>query len=99
MNDRATAEVEAQRSDAAPAEKMALPIDAGARRVARAVFATLLVLLALWVAGEFLFALAWAVVIAITTWPLYMRFRGFISERHSPTGAPLLFTILIAILI
>lgn len=99
MNDQAAAEVNAQRSDAAPAEKTALPIDAGARRVARAVFAILLVVLALWIAGEFLFALAWAAVIALTVWPLYTRFRNLISDQRSPTLAPLLFTSLIAIVI
>src|SRR4051794_15077267 len=99
MNDLAAAEVDAQRSDAEPAQRTALPIDASARRLARAVFAILLVLLALWIAGEFLSALAWATVIALTVWPLYIRFRGSITEQRSPALAPLLFTILIALVI
>lgn len=99
MNDQSVAEVNAQRSDAEPAERTALPIDAPARRVARAVFAMLLVVLALWIAANFLPALAWAVVIAVTMWPLYIRFRGLISDQRSPTLAPLLFTLSVAIVI
>jgi predicted PurR-regulated permease PerM len=99
MNDQPAAEVGAQRSDSEPAERTALPIDAPARRGARAVFAILLVALAFWITRDFLPALAWAAVIALTLWPLYTRFRGLISDRRSPTLAPLLFTLLIAAVI
>src|ERR1700674_54230 len=53
-------------------------------------------LLALWILQGFLPALAWAVIIAIASWPLYVRF-----ERRLPltrTDAAILFTLLVAIL-
>ncbi len=37
----------------------------------RTVFALVLVALAAWIAADFIPALAWAIVIAITTWPAY----------------------------
>jgi predicted PurR-regulated permease PerM len=98
MNDQ-SAEVSAQRSNSEPKESSALPVDRPARRVARTVFAILLVGLALWIAKDFLTPVAWAVVIAVTTWPLYTRFRGLISEQRSAVLAPLLFTLLVAIVI
>jgi predicted PurR-regulated permease PerM len=76
------------------AEKTALPIDSRVQVVARATFAILLVLLALWVANEFLPALIWAAVIAITSWPIYTRFAPAIGR--SRVLAPLLFTLLTA---
>jgi predicted PurR-regulated permease PerM len=48
--------------------------DARARRISRLVFAGAMALLALWVARPYVTALAWAVVIAIAVWPLYVRF-------------------------
>lgn len=99
MNDQSAAEVAAQRSDAEPADRTALPIDGPARRVARAVFAILLVLVASWIAADFLPALGWAAVIALTIWPLYIRFRDAISDTRSPALAPLVFTLLVAIVI
>jgi predicted PurR-regulated permease PerM len=51
-------------------------------------------LLALWVASDFLPALTWATVIAITTWPIYGRFAMLIRRGRSPTLAALLFTLL-----
>jgi predicted PurR-regulated permease PerM len=98
MSDQ-SAEVSAQRSNSEPKERSALPVDRPARRVARAVFAILLVGLALWIAQDFLTPVAWAVVIAVTTWPLYTRFRGLISEQRSAVLAPLLFTLLVAVVI
>jgi predicted PurR-regulated permease PerM len=68
------------------------PIDSRAQLATRAAFAILLVLLALWIASDFLTALAWAAVIAITTWPVYIRFATLISDDRSPGLAPLLFT-------
>jgi hypothetical protein len=52
---------------AAP-HKAVLPLDSHARLITRAVFASLLVVLALWVASHFfLSSLVWAAVIAIKT--------------------------------
>ena len=82
------------RSEPRPLEKTALPIDSRAQLVTRTAFAILLVLLALWVGSDFLTALAWAAVIAITTWPVYIRFATLISDDRSPVLAPLLFTLL-----
>lgn len=98
MSDQ-SAEVSAHRSNSEPKERSALPVDRPARRVARAVFAILLVGLALWIAQDFLTPVAWAVVIAVTTWPLYTRFRELVSEQRSAVLAPLLFTLLVAVVI
>jgi predicted PurR-regulated permease PerM len=98
MNDQ-SAEVSAQRSNSEPKEKSALPVDRPARRAARAVFAILLVGLALWISLDFLTPVVWGVVIAVTIWPLYIRFRGLISEQRSAALAPLLFTLLTAMVI
>src|ERR1700761_8724235 len=77
-----------------PLEKAALPFDSHARTVARAAIAILLMLLAAWVARDFLVALTWAAVIAIAVWPIYIRFvRSALGERW-PAMAPLLFTFL-----
>ena len=67
------------------------------RRVARLVLATALVLLSLWVARDFLGALAWGVVIAVATWPLYRRWAALFSDRARQAVAPLLFTLLASI--
>lgn len=46
------------------------------RSIIQAVVAVAVVLLALWVARDFLVALIWAGVIAITTWPIYVNLRS-----------------------
>src|ERR1700676_70481 len=60
----------ADRSEPRPPEEKAPPIGSRARAISRIAFAILLGLLALWVASDFLPALTWAAVIAITTWPI-----------------------------
>jgi predicted PurR-regulated permease PerM len=75
-------------------EQPAPLFDSRARAVAQTIIAIAIVLLALWVAREFLVALAWAAVIAITAWPIYVRFASFVFGGRSPTVAPLLFTLL-----
>jgi predicted PurR-regulated permease PerM len=65
----------------------------------RTAVAILLVFLALWVASDFLSALTWAAVIAITTWPIYSRFSTLIFGGRSQTLAPLLFTLLIGVVL
>ena len=82
------------RSEPRPLENAALPIDSRAQLATRAAIAILLVFLALWVASDFLSAMVWAAVIAITTWPVYIRFATLISDDRSPVLAPLLFTFL-----
>ena len=81
-------------SEPRPFEKTALPFDSRARAITRTAVAIAVVLLALWVARDFLVALTWAAVIAITTWPIYIRSARVIFGDRSPALAPLLFTLL-----
>ena len=74
--------------------------DARTRRVTRLLFAGGLLLLGSWVVRDFLLALAWAVVIAITVWPLYARFAALLPRRgRAAFLAPLLFTLLTAVVL
>jgi predicted PurR-regulated permease PerM len=77
-----------------PFEKPALPFDSRTGALTRAAIAILVVLLAAWVARDFLVALTWAVVIAITAWPIYARFQSLVFGGRSPVLAPLLFTLM-----
>ena len=52
-----------------------------------------LVAVAVWMLGTFLPALAWAVVLAIATWPLFVIARGY----SGPTAAAAALTLLIAV--
>src|SRR5829696_80720 len=67
------------------------------RRLGRVALAVTLFLLGLWIARDFLVTLGWAVIIAITTWPLYTRWVVYFSDRRRRTLAPLLFTLLTGI--
>jgi predicted PurR-regulated permease PerM len=77
----------------------ALPVDARSRQIVRAVLALALVALAAWIAADFLPALAWAIVIAITTWPLYVRAAALIPKSLPRFIAPLLFTLIVGIVL
>jgi predicted PurR-regulated permease PerM len=68
--------------------------DARSRRIARLFFAAALLLLALWAVRSYLPALAWAVVIAVAVWPLYVRFAAALPARRRRFVAPLAFTLL-----
>jgi predicted PurR-regulated permease PerM len=70
-----------------------------ATQVTRIALAAILVLLALWVAADFLVALAWAVVIALATWPLYRRFAERMPGRRQSALAPLAFTLMVGALL
>ena len=59
----------------------------------RTIAAIGLVTLAVWVARDFLTALAWAGLIAVTLWPIYVRFALLIPAERDVL-APLLFTLL-----
>jgi len=63
MSDRRTSKLRADRHEP-------LPSNSQARMVARTGLTIALVLLALWIAADFLPALGWATIIAITAWPL-----------------------------
>jgi predicted PurR-regulated permease PerM len=76
-----------------------LPLHAPARVVARTALAIILVVLSAWIAFDFLPALGWAVILAIATWPLYVRFARLVPDRRSPVIAPLTFTVLTGMLV
>jgi predicted PurR-regulated permease PerM len=82
-----------------PFEKAALPFDSRARAAARVAIASLVVLLAAWVARDFLVALTWAAVIAIAVWPIYIRFAMPVLGGRSMAVAPLLFTLLTGVVL
>jgi predicted PurR-regulated permease PerM len=69
-----------------------LPLHAGARLTARVSLAITLVAAALWTAADFLPALAWAAILAISVWPLYVQFAR--TEQPSAAAA-LVFTVLV----
>src|SRR3982074_1245728 len=81
-------------SEFRPVEKAALPLDPRARAVTRATIAILVVLLAAWVARDFLVALTWGAVLAITAWPFSCRFESLFYGGRAPLLAPLLFTLM-----
>src|ERR1700694_2404799 len=81
-------------SEVRPFRKPALPFDSRTRAVTRTAVAILVVLLSAWVARDFLVALTWAALIAITTWPIYTRFERLMPHGRSPVLAPMLFTLL-----
>src|SRR3954468_894095 len=76
----------------------ALPLHAGARLTARVALALALVLAALWTAAEFLPALIWAAILAISLWPLYETFASRISREPSGITA-FLFTLVVALIV
>ena len=81
-----------ERGEFWPPEKSAPSLDLRARAATQATIAVAIVLLAVWVARDFLVALTWAAVIAITCWPIYLRFEQLVGHR-SRSLAPLLFTL------
>src|SRR6202051_5297137 len=80
-------------------KKSVLPFDSRTRSVTRTAIAVLVVLLAAWVARDFLVALTWAAVIAIAAWPIYVRFATRILGNRSATLASLLFTFLTGVIL
>src|SRR5258708_19612259 len=77
----------------------ALPINGQARKISRITLALLLLLFSLWMAQEFLVPIGWAVLIAITTWPIYVRFEKFLPGNRDNIKAPLIFTLLTGLLL
>ena len=69
------------------------------RRTARLVFAGALMSLGAWVAWDFLGAVTWAVVIAVAVWPLHRRFAARMPERWRGALAPLVSTLLAALIV
>jgi predicted PurR-regulated permease PerM len=71
--------------------------NARARRTTRIAGAILLVALALWMLRSYLTTLGWAVIIAISIWPLYIRLRARL--KGSRIAAPLMMTCALAVLL
>jgi predicted PurR-regulated permease PerM len=74
-----------------------LPAGTQTRDAARLTLALLLTLLALWVAGDFLHSVGWAVVVAVAAWPAYRRFARRLPAQHAQIVAPVVFTALLGI--
>jgi predicted PurR-regulated permease PerM len=97
MSTRSKASIEERAGD--DHGRPALPVNSHFRQSVRLVVAISLVGLAAWVAADIIPALAWAVVIAITTWPLYQRFAALFPDRVWGFVAPLLFTAIVCIVL
>jgi predicted PurR-regulated permease PerM len=67
--------------------------------MARVALAIGLILLAFWMALDFLAPLSWAVVIALTIWPIYRKFSARIAGGRSDVLAPLSFTIIVGLVL
>jgi len=75
-----------------------LPLGPGARTNVRIVFALVLVALALWTASSFLPPLMWATVLAVSLWPLYLKFATRFMDGPSAAAA-MVFTVLVALIL
>jgi predicted PurR-regulated permease PerM len=71
--------------------------DARGRRAIRLIGTTALLALTLWTIRSYLTALGWAVILAISVWPLYRRVRADLGG--SRVAAPLLVTTGLAVLL
>src|SRR5690349_2734949 len=75
----------AERGPEGPPGALAVRRDGGPerRRRARLVVAAALALLAVWVARDYLAALAWAVLIAVAAWPLQRRLTAAMPRSRT----------------
>ena len=89
-----------ERTDEAPShsERKPLTLGAGARLNARVVLALILFGLAVWTASGFLPSLIWATILAITLWPLYLKFAARFSAGPSSLAA-FIFTAIVALVL
>src|SRR4051812_1621504 len=71
--------------------------DARARRMIRMAGGLLLLVLTLWMLRFYLTALGWAVIIAISVWPLYRRIQAWLEG--SRVAAPLITTVALGFLL
>jgi predicted PurR-regulated permease PerM len=95
---RAAASAPRKGADSEVDNREKLPLHPKARLAARVVLAVVIVAAAVWTAADFLPALIWASIIAITVWPLYLRCAAFLPGGPSAATA-LLFTVLIGALL
>lgn len=84
--------------DPAADNREPLPHDPKARLAARVVLAVVVLSAAVWTAADFLPALIWAAILAISVWPLYLRCADTLTGGPS-TIVALLFTLAIAALL
>jgi predicted PurR-regulated permease PerM len=96
MSDRSKSKPSAE---PAGSDRQPLPLNSQARMIARTSLTIALAGLALWMGGDFLPALGWAAILAITMWPLYSRCASFLGESRSPILAPLIFTLLAGVIL
>jgi len=97
LKSRTSAPAPARARDGEGAEaRPPLPLHAGARLTARVALAIALVGIGLWTAAEFLPALIWATILAVTLWPFYVRIAARLSGGPSTLSA-LLFTVLVGL--
>jgi predicted PurR-regulated permease PerM len=74
-------------------------LDPNGQRLARILAGALVVLGSLWLLRNFIPALAWALVIAIATWPLYMRLSGLLPKARRERWSAPIFALLIGVLL
>ena len=79
--------------------KNPLTIDAKARAGSRIALVLFLVLLAGWMAWDFMTPLGWATIIALAAWPAYRRFAELFPRTRREGLAPLLFTLLVGVVV
>lgn len=77
-------------------KKPPLPLGAEARLNSRVVLAFVVFAFGMWTAWALLPSLIWATIIAVTLWPLYLRFTGWFSSDTSSIAA-FIFTALVAL--
>lgn len=78
--------------------QVAVPSESRVRGIMRTIAAVALVMLAVWLVRDFLVALTWAGLIAVTVWPIYGRFV-LLMPAERDVLAPLLFTLLIGLVL
>lgn len=81
-----------------PVQQKPLPLGSGARMNARVVFAVAVVALSLWTAGGFLPPLIWATILAVTLWPLYIKFAARLTSGPTRLAA-VAFTAIVALIL
>jgi predicted PurR-regulated permease PerM len=88
LKSRTASRENVERSDKDHGSKReALPLDPKARLSARVALALALVAAALWTAADFLPALIWASILAITVWPIHLWFASTIIGRRAGFAA------------
>src|SRR3954463_797850 len=99
MTDRAKSGVAKKREERTDATEDRKPLPLAASRMkARVVLAVVLVGLALWTAASFMPALIWATILAVSLWPLYIKFAKRFASGPSNLAA-FIFTLIVALIL